>query len=87
MPSIGEILEHVREAEQRIAVKKAIVQFLRLRYVGRDGAPATSQVRGADGGPVPEAVVESEIQGIERDVLEMERMLKASRAATVPRGT
>lgn len=86
MPTLGEALNQVREMEARVAVKRGLLNFLRMRYIGRDSADALAQFRVADGSPAPQAVVELEAQSIEEEIAELERAVRAAKTVEVDRG-
>lgn len=78
MPTVGEILNHVVEARQKVAVLRALASYLSFQFITRDSTTAKQVLKTDDGMIIPEEVIQqiaSELQ-VSANTLE-------SRAATV----
>ena len=75
--SIKDILISVDESKQKIAVKKAIVGFLKTRYMSRDGLDPQSYIQ-YERSTVTEDVIYEVVSDLEKDIKEEENRLQAT---------
>ena len=75
--SIKDILISVDESKQKIAVKKAIVGFLKTRYMSRDGLDPQSYIQ-YERSTVTEDVIYEVVSDLEKEIKEEENRLQAT---------
>ena len=74
---IKDLLRSIDEDKQKIAVKKAMVGFLRARYLSRDGLPPQSSIS-YERSSVTEDVILEVVSDMERDIENNENSLTAT---------
>ena len=79
---IKDLLVSIDESKQKIAVKKALVGFLKARYLSRDGLPAQSHIA-YERSTVTEDVIHEVIVNLEKEVKQEENRLTASLQETI----
>ena len=75
--TVNDLIRSIDESKQKIAVKRALIGFLRTRYLSRDGLPPQSTIS-YDRSVVTEDVVEECILTLEKEVETEETALKAT---------
>jgi uncharacterized protein YaaN involved in tellurite resistance len=73
--TVGQVLNEVKELNERIAVHEALSSYLRTRYLPRDSMASQAKLV-CDYGPVSEAMVEEVAQELEEAATEMRKSLK-----------
>lgn len=74
---LKDLLRNVDEMKQEIAVKKALVGFLKTRYLSRDGMPPQSSIA-YERSTVTEDVILDQTINMERDIERLEKKLEAT---------
>ena len=74
---IQDILISVDEAKQKIAVKRAMVGFLKTRYMSRDGLDPQSYIK-YDRSTVTEDVIHEVVSEMEKQITQEESKLQAT---------
>ena len=75
--SIKDVLVSVNEAKQKIAVKKALVGFLRTRYMSRDGLNPQSYIQ-YDRSTVMEDIIHEVASELDKEIKAAELALQAT---------
>ena len=74
---LKDILVSIDEAKQKVAVKKAMVGFLKTRYLSRDGLDPQSYIK-YDRSVVTEDVIYEVIRDMEKEIQKEEDSLQAT---------
>lgn len=74
---VVDIVKQVDELKQKIAVKKAMIGFLKTRYMGRDGLSPQSTIQ-YERSTVTEDIVHECVMDLEKEVDREEKLLKAT---------
>ncbi len=83
MPTLGDTIAQVREMEGRASVKRAMANYLRMRYLSRDSGRAVAAIQGSDGSAVSEEIVEAEARSLEEEAKEIDRAVRAAKLVEV----
>lgn len=75
--TVQSLIKSIDESKQKIAVHKALVGFLKSRYLSRDGLPPQSTIS-YERSTVTEDVVEFCILDLERKIKQEEASLEAT---------
>ena len=80
--TLQDLLRSIDEQKQKIAVKKALVGFLRTRYLTRDGLPAQSTIA-YDRSVVTGDVILEVVSNMESEIEKEEKQLQATLQETI----
>jgi hypothetical protein len=81
--TIGQAVEELKELDGKVAVLTAAIGYFRTRYIGRDSSMPIAQLKGRDGSPVDEAIIELQVNAWEDEVRDMEETAVSYRAEPV----
>ena len=73
--TVGRAMEQIQDMEERIAITRALIGYLRTRYLSRDSMMATSKITNK-GKPVSEASIRVYVEELEEAVEEADRTVK-----------
>lgn len=79
---LKDLLVSIDESKQKVAVKRALVGFLKARYLSRDGLPPQSHIA-YERATVTEDVIHEVIVNLEKEVKQEENLLNASLQETI----
>ena len=75
--SIKDVLISIDESKQKLAVKKALIGFLKTRYMSRDGLDPQSYIK-YDRSTVTEDIIYEVVRDLEKEVQQEEQSLNAT---------